>query len=111
MEKSDVFKISRDIERAKDLIEMAKERQEIMIKSIPSSIPYKLLEEFYEVSVQLITSIMYLEGYKTLSHVSLIKFLFEYKEFSHNEIRILDDMRKFGHGTVYYGRKEGETFI
>ena len=110
MEKSDIFKISRDIERAKDLIDMAKEGLNITIKLLPESLAYKLLVEYYEIGVQLITSIMYIDGYKTLSHIALIEFLSKKQYFNSNEIRILDNMRKFRHGTVYYGRKESGNF-
>lgn len=106
----DIFKISEDIERAKDLFEMANERLEIVIGSIPKRVPYKILEEYYEVVVQLMTSLMYAEGYKTLSHISLINFLSKRKGFNYNEIKILDVMRKFRHGTVYYGRRESGNF-
>ncbi|MEK6840948.1 MAG: hypothetical protein AABX79_03265 [Nanoarchaeota archaeon] len=106
---SDIFRTSKDRERARDLFEMAKERSDIIIASIPKSVPYKLLEEYYEISVQLMTSLMYLEGYKTLSHIALIRFLSKF-EFNVKEIEILDKMRKFRHGTVYYGRKESGNF-
>jgi len=69
-----------------------------------------LLVEYYEIGVQLITSIMYIDGYKTLSHIALIEFLSKKQYFNSNEIRILDNMRKFRHGTVYYGRKESGNF-
>ena len=111
MEKSEgIFRISKDIPRARDLVEMAEERLILIIKSIPKSVPYKILEEYYEACVQLATSVMYSEGYKTLNHVSLINFLSESQGFSQDEIRILDSMRKFRHGTVYYGRKESGNF-
>ena len=106
----EIFRISKDRERAKDLFEMAKERLDIIIKSIPESVLYKILEEYYEISVQLITSFMYLEGYKTLSHLSLIHFLSKEGSFNRDEIQILDNMRKFRHGTIYYGRKESGNF-
>ena len=110
MERSeDIFKISRDKARAKDLFEMANERLSIIIDSIPKSVTYKLLEEYYETAIQLITSIMYSDGYKTLSHVSLIQFMANYN-LDNAEIHILDQMRKFRHGTVYYGRKESGNF-
>mgnify|MGYP001578600626 CR=1 FL=1 len=109
-EPKNIFKISKDVARANDLFEMTQERLNIIIKSIPESVPYKILEVYYEISVQLITSLMYLEGYKTLSHVALIHFLFKGYGFNHDEIRILDNMRKFRHGTVYYGRKESGNF-
>ncbi len=113
MEKSEenIFKITRDEERAKDLLNMAKERLEIIIKSIPRSVPYKLLEEFYEIVIQLITALMYADGYKTLSHIELVRYLKRYKKFDSSELEILDKMRKFRHGTVYYGRKESGNFF
>ena len=112
MEKSDeVFKITKDEERAKDLLDMAKERMSIIIKFIPKSVHYRLLEEYYEVAVQLITAIMYADGYKTLSHISLMQYLNRYNEFSHRELEILDNMRKFRHGAIYYGSKIGGNFF
>lgn len=111
MEKSDIFKVRKDIRRAKDLFEMAKERSSKIIKSLPKDIHYKILEEYYEISVQLLTSFMYLKGQKTLSHVSLIKFASKNAGLTNKEIRILDQMRKFRHGTVYYGRKESGNFF
>lgn len=107
----DIFKISKDKNRAKDLFEMALERKNKIISSLPKELPYKILEEYYEIAVQLITSLMYSEGYKTLSHISLIKFLSKYKKFGVEEISILDKVRKFRHGTVYYGRKESGNFF
>src|SRR3989338_2962220 len=109
-ESKEIFKISKDEARARDLFEMAEERLNIIIKLIPESVSYKLLEEYYEIATQLITSIMYLEGYKTLSHVSLIQFLSKKYDLDSGEIKILENMRKFRHGTVYYGRKESGNF-
>src|SRR3989338_4724525 len=108
---SEIFKISKDEERAKDLLDMAKERIEFAIKYIPKDMPYRLLEEYYEVAVQLMTSIMYTDGYKTLNHINLIEYLKSYNEFSTNELGLLDNMRKSRHGTIYYGRKDGGNFF
>lgn len=71
----DVFKISKDKTRAQDLYSMAKERLKDIIPVIPKDKSYKIIEEYYEIFVQLITSLMYSDGYKTLSHVSLIEYL------------------------------------
>jgi len=109
--KDGIFKISKDEIRAKDLFEMANERLDLFIRVIPKNLTYKLLEEHYEIAVQLITSLMYAEGYKTLSHIELISYLKKYKEFNSQDIKLLDNMRKFRHGTVYYGRKESGNFF
>lgn len=107
----EIFRISKDIPRTKDLIEMAKERLNLVIKSLPKEIHYKFLEEYYEISLQLITAIMYSDGFKTLSHVKAIEYLKNYKEFSLFDVETLEQMRKFRHGVVYYGRKEGGNFF
>ncbi|MFH1591840.1 MAG: hypothetical protein ABIB47_00530 [Candidatus Woesearchaeota archaeon] len=108
----EIFKISKDKERTKSLQEMAKERIEKIIPVLPKELPYKIIEEYYEVIVQLITAIMYANGFKTLSHVSLIDYLAKnYKGFESNEIRIVDTLRRVRHGTVYYGKKAEKEFL
>jgi hypothetical protein len=107
----EIFRITADISRARDLVEMAKERMGIIIKSIPKEVPYKFLEEYYESALQLITAIMYSDGFKTLSHIKVIEYLKKYKEISSFELEILDKMRKFRNGIIYYGKKESGNFF
>jgi len=106
-----IFKISKDVERAKDLFNISKERLGI-IKIIKKNRPYKILEEYYEIILGLITSIMYMDGYKTLSHVSAIEYLSKnYKVISENQIRIINNIRKLRHGIVYYGKKIKQEYL
>lgn len=108
----DIFKISRDIIRAKYLFDMANERRAKIIPALPRDIAYKLVEEYYEVIVQLITGIMYFDGYKTLSHISLVEYLSgNYKEVESREIGIIDMMRKLRHGIIYYGERAKKEFL
>lgn len=107
-----IFKISKDIERAKYLRDMARERMEDIIVVLPRDKHYKIIEEYYEVIVQLITSIMYADGYKTLSHIKLIDYISEnYKEISKEDAKLVNHLRKLRHGTVYYGKKIGKEFL
>jgi len=106
----EIFRISRDIERAKDLFQISKERLEI-IKILPRDKPYKILEEYYEIVLELITSIMYIDGYKTLSHISAIGYISNYKLLSENQISMIETMRKLRHGVVYYGKKIKEEYL
>ena len=107
----EIFKISKDKERAKDLFEMAKERLELL-KLIPKDKAYKIIEEYYEVIKELLTAVMYIDGYKTLSHVKLIEyFSSNYKELDENQIKLIDTLRKFRIGIVYYGRKISQEFL
>ena len=108
----EIFKVNKDLRRVKNLFEMAKERIVTIIPILPKETSYKFLEEYYEVLVQLITAIMYSDGYKTLSHVSLIEYLSKnYKNFNAHEIDIINILRKFRHGTIYYGKREGAEFL
>lgn len=107
----EIFKISKDIDRARDLYKISKERIDI-IKILPRDKPYKILEEYYEIVLGLITAIMYLDGWKTLSHVSAIDYISKnYKILSDNQAKIIDTMRKLRHGVVYYGKKVKEEYL
>jgi hypothetical protein len=107
----EIFKISKDKERAKDLFEMAKERIE-MLKLIPKNKTYKFIEDYYEIIKEILTATMYLDGYKTLSHIKVIEyFASNYKELDQTEIKLIDTLRKFRIGIVYYGRKISKDFL
>lgn len=108
----EIFRITKDVERARDLLEIAKERVEI-IKLIPRDKTYKIIEDYYEIILELMTAIMYCDGYKTLNHVDLINYISANckKELNESQIRIIDTMRKSRHGIVYYGRKITIDFL
>ena len=107
----EIFKISKDKERAQDLFEMAKERLELL-KLIPKDKAYKIIEEYYEIIKELLTAVMYLDGYKTLSHVKLIEyFSSRYKVLDEKQNKLIDTLRKFRIGIVYYGRKISKEFL
>lgn len=107
----EVFRISRDRERAKDLFDMAKDRLEL-IKLLPKDRIYKIIEEYYEIIKELLTATMYLDGYKTLSHIKLIEyFSTNYEELNQTEIHLIDSLRKFRIGIMYYGKRISEDFL
>lgn len=107
----EIFKITIDKVRAKSLLEQSKDRLEIM-KFIPKDRIYKIVEDYYEIIKELLTAIMYLDGYKTLSHVKLIEYFSEnYNNLSFDEVKIIDSMRKSRHGIVYYAEKITKEFL
>jgi len=107
----EIFKITKDGERGKDLFEMARERLEL-IKLLPRDKAYRIIEEYYEVIKELLTAIMYIDGYKTLSHVKLIEyFSANYTLLDESQIKLIDILRKFRNGIVYYGRKISSDFL
>lgn len=107
----DYFKISKDFVRSRDLFNTAKDRLNEIIPLFPKDKSYKIIEEYYEIVVQLITSIMYADGYKTLSHTGLIDYLHNYKKIDNDEIRLIDTLRKIRHGILYYGKQAEKEFL
>lgn len=107
----EIFKIAKDEARAKDLFEMSKERLELL-KLLPKDKTYKIIEEYYEIIKELLTAIMYLDGYKTLSHVKLAEYFSSaYEELDEKQLKLIDTLRKFRNGIVYYGRKISQDFL
>ena len=108
----EIFKISRDLTRARYLLDAAKDRLQEIIPLFPKNKYYKIVEEYYEIIIQLITSVMYSDGYKTLSHIGLMKYLSEnFMELNKNEISTVDILRKLRHGIVYYGKQAEKEFL
>ncbi len=107
----EIFKISKDISRARDLFQISKERLEI-IEILPKDKTYKIIEEYYEIILELMTVIMYLDGYKTLSHIKVLEYVSKkYDVLSNNQVQIIDTLRKFRHGIVYYGKKVSNEYL
>jgi hypothetical protein len=106
---SEIFKITKDERRAGALIHMAKNRY-LTLKELKE--PYRLLEEYYEIIKELITSIMYKLGFKTLSHKALIEFAKEnIKILTSSDISLIDELRIKRNNIVYYGETITEKFL
>jgi hypothetical protein len=108
----EIFTISKDKPRAIDLVGLAKDRFQL-IKILPKDKIYKFIEEYYEIVKELLTTIMYLDGYKTLSHKALIEyFASKYNNIlDSNKLRLLDQLRKLRNGIMYYGEKISRDFL
>ena len=88
---------------------MAKERFEDINKE---SKTYRIVEEYYEVIKELISALMYLNGFKTLSHKMLVIYLERnYKEFNKSEIILINELRKLRNNILYYGQKVEKEFL
>jgi hypothetical protein len=106
---SEIFKITKDERRANALINMAKNRY-LSIKELKE--PYRILEEYYEIIKELITSIMYKLGFKTLSHKALIEFAKEnIKVLTSSDISLIDELRINRNNIVYYGEIITKEFL
>ena len=106
---SEIFKITKDERRAVALINMARNRY-LTLKELKE--PYRILEEYYEIIKELITSIMYKLGFKTLSHKALIEFAKEnIKILTSSDISLIDELRIKRNNIVYYGETITEKFL
>ena len=107
----DIFKIRKDVERAKSIFNLAKDRYEL-VNIYPREKIYKIVEEYYESIKELIVSLMYFDGFKSLSHVKMIGwFSKNYNVLSESEIKLIDKLRKLRNGTLYYGEKVNKIFL
>lgn len=105
----EIFKISKNEIRTNSLIEMAKERFNDVNKEAKT---YKIIEEYYEIIKELITALMYSNGFKTLSHKMLIIYLEQnYEAFNKSEIILIDELRKLRNNILYYGQKVEKEFL
>ena len=105
----EIFGISKNPVRAIALLKMAKDRLEDISKETKT---YKIVEQYYEVIKELITALMYADGFKTLSHKSLIFYLQQnYKELTKEEIILADELRKLRNNIVYYGQTVDKSFL
>ena len=102
------FRISPDKARAEDLFTLAKERLEL-VKIFPNSRPHLIIEAYYEIIKELLTAIMYIDGYKTLSHVQLIDYFSDNYE---GEWRgLINELRKHRINIVYNGKRISGEFL
>jgi len=99
-----IKKISIDKERSKAISNSVLIREKFMKDKDEKEFASIFLENNYEVIKELITALMYLDGYKTLSHEYLISFLSKfYKNFSEYEINLIDKLRITRNKIAYEG--------
>jgi hypothetical protein len=105
----EIFKITKDERRANALKEMARNRFSNM-SSLKE--PYRIIEEYYEIIKELLTALMYLQGFKTLSHKALLEFSAKnIKSLSSQELGLIDELRIKRNNIVYYGEQITQEFL
>ena len=100
----DLIKITPNKERAKNILKMVsliEKRIELQNKENMTAL---IISDYYEIIKELITAILLIDGYKTLSHKNLIEYLKEkYLKFSQHEIILLDNLRILRNRIAYEG--------
>jgi len=108
----DLIKITPDNERVKSILKMTillKERIKIQDKERMSSL---IIADYYEIVKELITAVLLMDGYKTLSHKDLVDYLKEkYGEFNSHEISLLDDLRVLRNRIAYEGFSSDSSYL
>lgn len=116
----DLIKVTSDEERAKSLLDtvtMRLDSIELLKKSDLEKYSSKIIEDYYESILELITALMCLDGYKTRgdfigSHIATIEFLrSSYKQFKEDQINLIDDLRKKRIGIKYYGKHVKKDYL
>ena len=93
-------------ERAKNILTQIELRLEVAKEGmIPERHSTLIIEAYYEIIKELLTALLAVDGYKSLSHITLIEYLrTNYVEtFAEHEIRAIDELRKIRNRIVYEG--------
>ena len=100
----DLIKITPDKEKAKSILNMISLLEERIKTQDRKRMAALIIADYYEIAKELITAILLLDGYKTLSHKDLIDYLKEnYPDCSSHEISILDSLRVLRNRIAYEG--------
>jgi len=115
----ELVKVTPDRERAKSLLKMANLRLDnigLVEREDARKYTSKIIEDYYEMIIEIVTAIMSLDGYKTRSdavgsHIASINYMRRYKEIGGHEIALMEDLRKKRIGVKYYGREVGFDYL
>lgn len=99
-----VSKITPDKEKAKSLLKIVSLREKNISVMSSDEFTTLIVEGYYEIIKELITAIMSIDGWKTVSHELLVGYMAKfYKEFSQAEIHVIDQLRKTRNDISYRG--------
>ena len=100
----DLIKITPDKEKARNIMKMVSLLEERIKSQDKLKMSALIIADYYEAIKELITAVLLIDGYKTLSHKDLVDYLKEnYPEFTMHEISILDDLRILRNRIAYEG--------
>ncbi|MGD9276576.1 MAG: hypothetical protein PVJ67_05365 [Candidatus Pacearchaeota archaeon] len=107
-----LIKVTPDKEKSKNILEMInliEERIKVQDKDKFSSL---IISCYYEIIKELITILLLIDGYKTLSHKDLIVYLkSNYSEISSSEIMLVDNLRIVRNRISYEGTKIDFSYL
>src|SRR4030043_130671 len=99
-----VSRMRPDMEKARALLQIIALRERNMSSMKTDELTTLIVESYYEIIKELITAIMSIDGWKTISHEMLIGYLGEfYKDFPQSELHVIDQLRKTRNDIAYRG--------
>lgn len=101
----DLIKMTPNPERAKNLLIQIEIRLKDARNKDAAEFSTLIIEAYYEVIKELLTALLAVDGYKTLSHTTLIDYLRATynKQITEHEIQIIDELRKTRNRIAYEG--------
>lgn len=108
----DLMKITPNKERANNILSMISLIEGRIRLQDEEKMAALIISDYYEIIKELITAILLVDGYKTLSHRGLIDYTKEnYKEFSQHEISVLDNLRILRNRITYEGFQIEKSYL
>lgn len=100
----ELIKTTPDKEKARSILKMISLIEERIKNQDRKRMAALIISDYYEIMKELVTAVLLIDGYKTLSHKDLVDYLKEkYPDFNLYEISILDDLRVLRNRVAYEG--------
>lgn len=100
----ELIRITADKEKARNILKMVSLIEERMMKQDRKKMAALIISDYYEIIKEIITAILLIEGYKTLSQKDLIEYIkLNHKKCTMHEISILDNLRVMRNRVAYEG--------
>jgi hypothetical protein len=99
----DLIKITPDTERAKSLMRQVSVRLDAVRLLSQERHISLIVKAYYEMIKELLTALACVQGYKALSHVSLLEYFKQRKILSAKIIFAIDQLRKIRNDIAYEG--------
>ncbi|MFH0831829.1 MAG: hypothetical protein V1886_03115 [archaeon] len=100
----ELIKITPDKEKARSILKMILLLEERIKGQDKGRMAALIIADYYEIIKELITALLLIEGYKTLSHKDLVDYAKgNYPEINSQEISVIDDLRILRNRIAYEG--------
>jgi len=110
-----LINITPNHEKAKSILKMVDSTLEMVQELDPNRFPSNITKEYYDIIRELISIILLLDGYKTVgegAHKEIIEYLGKnYKDFSNEEISLIDELRRIRNKISYDGFFVTEDYV